>query len=214
MANFINLSITRKGGDSVTAYDQLFDPSKMIDVKLNSGATGIMFLYPSGPNAEEISFESTSITTISGLAALVNLSAPSGTQTYIGVFDPSANSSQRTIAAHNLLDVNGNAIVIPDNSRVWDGFYEVVTTFTSATDAATISIGIPTDDVAGILAAAAISTGTTWDAGAPKAIIQVGTVAAISEKTTAARNVNMTVAVEVLTAGKVYVYLEVVTLPS
>ncbi len=213
MQNFINLSITKEGGDVVTAFDQLFDPAKMGQIRLNATSTGISFRYPDETGAL-ISFESTSITTIAGLQALINLAAPSGTQTYIGVFDPSANAGQRAIQAHNVLDVNGNPLILPDNSRVWDGYYEVITTFTSATDAATISLGLPTDDVAGIFAATAISTGTTWDAAAPKAIIQVGTIAAIGEKTTAARAVQATVAIEALTAGKVYIYLEVVTVPS
>ncbi len=112
-------------------------------------------------------------------------------------------------------DVNGNTFYLPDNTRVWDGYYEVVTTFTSATDASTVSLGYAVDDVAGIFAATAISTGTTWDAGAPKAIIQVGTIAAISEKTTAARTIDATVAAaETLTAGKFYLYLKCITTPT
>lgn len=218
MQNFITLSITRKGGDTVTAFDQLFDPSRMVDIKLSTtaGFTGISFLYPSGPNGDLTQFESTSLTTVAGIAALVNLAAPSGTQTYVGVFDPSANSSQRAIGSHNFLDANGNSLIIPDNSRVWDGYYEVITTFSSAgADAGTIALSIATDDVAGLKAAIAISDGANpWDAAAPAALIQVGTIAAISEKTTAARAIQAVVAGQVLTAGKMYIYIEVVTVPS
>ena len=60
---------------------------------------------------------------------------------------------------------NGGAIsstaigpTLPDNATVTRSYYEVLTTFTSATDAAAISISIPTDDAAGIVAATAIST--------------------------------------------------------
>lgn len=215
MQNYIALSVTKAGGDVVSAFDELFDPSRMVKIRLNSAGTGISFFYPN-EKKELVEYWSTSVTTIAGLQALINLAAPSGTQTYIGIFDPSANSSQRAIAAHNLKDVNGNDLILPDNSRVWDGYYEVITTFASAgADAGTISLGLPVDDVAGIKAAIAISDGSNpWDAAAPAAIIQVGTIAAIGEKTTAARAVQATVAGQVLTAGKLYLYLEVVTTPT
>jgi hypothetical protein len=100
---------------------------------------------------------------------------------------------------------------IPDNSRVLRGFYEVTTTFTSSTDAATIAIGIPTDDAAGIVAATAISAGgNVWDAGIHETI-QTGTTANASEKTTAARAPVATVAVEALTAGSLELFLQVVS---
>lgn len=215
MQNFIVLSITKLGGDVVTAFDELFNPSKMVKIRLNSAGTGISFLYPNEKH-ELVEYWSTSITTVAGVQALINVAAPSGTQTYIGVFDPSANASQRAIGSYNLLDVNGNSIILPDNSRVWDGYYEVITTFVSAgADAGTLALGIATDDVDGIKAAIAISNGANpWDAAAPAAIIQVGTIAAISEKTTAARAVQVAVAGQVLTAGKLYVYIEVVTTPT
>ncbi len=213
MNNVILLTITKRGGDTAN-YQQLFNFADMKDVKLNEASTGIEFRYGS-EGGVPVEFESTSYTSLSALAAAVNSNAPAGAFALVGVFDPSANATQRGVGAHNLLDVNGNALVLPDNSRVWDGYYEVITTFASPTaDAATLSIGIPTDDAAGIFAATAISTGTTWDAAAPKAIIQVGTIAAISEKTTAARNVVVTIAEEAVTAGKLYVVLFCVTTPS
>jgi predicted RecA/RadA family phage recombinase len=90
---------------------------------------------------------------------------------------------------------------IPDNARVTRSWYEVITTFTSAGDLATIGFGIETDDVAGILAAVAIGTGTPFDAGL-KDGIQDGAIANFSEKTTAeGRRLEMVVGVEDLTAG-------------
>jgi hypothetical protein len=214
MANLIVLTVTKKNGDTVTSYSQQFAPEVMRDVKINSAGTALSFAYPSQSGWD--SYESTSYTSLSVFNSAVTLASPSGTQTYVGVYDPSANTSQRAIGSHNFLDSNGNALILPDNTRVWDGYYEVVTTFTSATDAGTISLDIATDDVAGIFAATAISSGTTWDAAAPKAIIQVGTIAAISEKTNSAagRAVQATVAVEALTAGKVYLVLFCVTTPT
>lgn len=100
---------------------------------------------------------------------------------------------------------------IPDNSRVVRSFYEVTTTFTSSSDAATISIGLPTDDAAGIVAATAISAGgNIWDAGVHEGI-QTGTAATFGEKTTAARSPVVTVATQALTAGRFELFLEIVT---
>ncbi len=202
MANFITLTVTI---GNAASFSQVFNPAKMEKIRANDAGTGITFLY------EGTGYESTSFASLSALQAAVNLAAPSGTQTYVGILDASAGV---TIGAHDLLDLNGNSLVLPDNTRVWDAYYEVVTTFTSATDAGTISLGVATDDVAGIKAAVAISVGTTYDAAAPKALIQDGTITNIGEKTTAARAVQATVAVEALTAGKMYVYLECVTTPS
>lgn len=214
MNNVILLTVTKKGGDTQN-YQQLFNFADMKDVKLNDASTGIEFRYGS-EGGVPVEYESTSYTSLSALGAAVNSNAPSGMFAVVGVYDPSANATQRATGAHNLLDINGNAIVLPDNTRVWDGYYEVITTFTSpTTDDATLSIGIPTDDAAGIVAAVAIDDGgNPWDAGAPKALIQVGTIAAISEKTTAARNVVITVGVEAITAGKMYVVLFCVTTPT
>lgn len=99
---------------------------------------------------------------------------------------------------------------IPAGYRVIRGFYKVGTTFTSASDAATIALGFNTDDAAGIVAAVAISNGgNPWDAGFHEAI-QTGTIANVGEKLTAARPVEILVAVEALTAGTMTIYLEIV----
>ena len=79
--------------------------------------------------------------------------------------------------------------------------YRVITTFTSATDAATIALGVATDGAAGLKAATAISTGTTWDAGITGLV-----TAAAPVFTTAARSLVATIAVEALTAGKLTVH--------
>jgi predicted RecA/RadA family phage recombinase len=92
---------------------------------------------------------------------------------------------------------------LPDNAVVLHSSYEVLTTLTSATDAATGALGVETDDVAGLLAAIAISNGANpWDAGYFDGI-QDGAAANFSVKTTAAgRRLQFDVAVEALTAGK------------
>lgn len=73
------------------------------------------------------------------------------------VFDPSATSGDRTIAAH------GCGLVIPKGAVVTFAAYKVLTTFTSSTDAATIAVSIVgANDV---VSAIAISNGgNPWDA--------------------------------------------------
>lgn len=107
---------------------------------------------------------------------------------------------------------HGLGVTLPDNAVVVRSWYTVLTTFTSADDSATIAISIPTDDVAGIVAATAISAdGTPWDAGHHEGI-QVGTAATFSEQTTAARELTLTIGVQDLTAGKLILFCEYVVL--
>lgn len=107
------------------------------------------------------------------------------------------------------ISVIGLGVSLPDNAIVTRSWYEVITTFESSTDAATVSLSIPTDDVDGIVTAVAISTGTPWDAGYQEGI-QDGTAAAFTVKTTAARELSMEIAVEAVTAGKMVVFCEYV----
>lgn len=101
--------------------------------------------------------------------------------------------------------------ILPDNAVVTRAYLEVLTTFTSASDAATVSLDIVSDDVAGLVAAIAISDGTNpWDAGFHECI-QDGAAANFSTKTTAERAIQITVAGgEDLTAGKMVIWLEYV----
>ena len=116
-------------------------------------------------------------------------------------FDATAG---KAIGAHGL------GVTLPDNAIVTRDWYEVITTFTSATDAATIALGVPTDAAAGIVAAIAISNGgNPWDAGNHEGI-QAGAAANFLAKLTAARELTATVAVEALTAGKLILYCEYV----
>ena len=104
----------------------------------------------------------------------------------------------------------GLGVTLPDNAIVIRSWREVITTLTSAGDLAQISITIPTDDVDGILAAIAINDGTNpWDAGLHECI-QDGTVANMSEKTTAPRELSITITVEAVTVGKFILFCEYV----
>ena len=116
------------------------------------------------------------------------------------VFDPSANTSERTIAAH-VCDLD-----IPKNAFVTGAWYHVLTTFTSATDAGTIAISV--SGANDIVSAAAISTGTTWDAAGAIEAIPKNDDSSTWVEATAKQDVTFTVAVEALTAGKLVLFVE------
>lgn len=122
--------------------------------------------------------------------------------TFRATFDATGGKAQ---GAHGL------GVTLPDNAIITRSWYEVLTTFTSATDAATIALGLPTDGAAaGIKAAVAISNGANaWDAGKVEGI-QTGAASAFHTKLTDARELTATVAVEDLTAGKLILYGEYV----
>jgi hypothetical protein len=117
-------------------------------------------------------------------------------------FDPSANAGQRPIQAHDL------GVTIPDNAFVVGAWYWVETTFTSATDAATVALSLEGAD--DIVTAVAISDGSNpWDTTA-KPVEGTTKLETTSTwlATTAARAVTATVAAEALTAGKMHIWLE------
>lgn len=136
------------------------------------------------------------------------------------VFDPSANTGERTVAAHGL------GVYIPDNAVITKVWVDVITTFTSASaDSGTIAIHAQAAD--DIVAAIAISDGTNvWDAGlhgskigypalgadaAHDTAIEVAALEAASWlKLTAEREITATVAVAALTAGKAIIFVEYV----
>lgn len=115
--------------------------------------------------------------------------------TYIFCFDPSANTSQRAIDTHTIG-------YFPTNFVITQAWIHCLTTCVSATDAATISLGY-TGAATAFDAATAISTGTTWDAAAPR-VSDAAADGAVGNFVTAAAGdaVLAVVAVEVLTAGK------------
>lgn len=140
-------------------------------------------------------------------------------RTAVAVFDPTANTGERTIAAHDL------EVYIPDNAIIIGGGYDVITTFTTAgADAGTIKLGLETQDDAAFVAAIAVSDGTDpWDAGlhgilvgtpilgaeaAHDTALELAVLKAASQlKTTAERQLVATVATQALTAGKLILWL-------
>lgn len=108
----------------------------------------------------------------------------------------------------------GLGVTIPDNALIRRAWYEVITTFTSATDAATIALNIPTDG--DLIDAIAISAGTNvWDEGLHD-IVNAANVAEDVDaptgylKLTGAREVSLVIAVEAVTAGKAIFFIDYV----
>ena len=101
---------------------------------------------------------------------------------------------------------------LPDNAWVTEAFYEVITTFASPTaDNATVALG-HADDAAGLVVAAAINVGTAFDATGVAIVTLADNVPAnFLTKTTAARQLAITIAVEDITAGRMVVFGEYAT---
>jgi len=87
---------------------------------------------------------------------------------------------------------------IPNGSVITGGYIEVDTAFTSAGGTATVAVN---SQAAGDLLAAAAVSGAPFSTTGRKDIVPVGT-AATGIKTTAARSIAFTIAVQALTAGK------------
>ena len=100
-------------------------------------------------------------------------------------------------------------LTIPAGAIITNAWYYVNTTFKSATDAATIAIGVETDDATGIVAATAISAGgNIWDAGSHLGVPDFATVADYTNIATAERRIIYTLgAAEDLTAGELHIHL-------
>lgn len=109
--------------------------------------------------------------------------------------------------------VNGGAIsaislttTLPDNAIVIGGFVDVITTCTSGTDAGTGAISV--EGANDIVTAVAISAvGDAWDAGRKAIVPKANTPETTGVKTTAARAITFTIAVEPFTAGAFVVFL-------
>lgn len=203
----VTLTVTHRDGRAVTPYSQIFETNHMLNIAAQGSST--VFIAPIGTNGKWANYQvSETFSTVQGLTS----SNGAGSMKAIwGRFDATGG---KAIAVHNLKDIaTGNDIVIPNKSVIVGGFAHVTTTFTSATDAATMSLGLPVDAVAGLKAAIAISNGANpWDAG-KTALIPIQTAATAVGPSTADRKVDVTVAVEALTAGIMDVLIIYTTKP-
>ena len=142
----------------------------------------------------------------------------------VATFDTAGNDSSavsnKTVAAHGL------GVYLPDNAIVTRAWYDVVTTFTSASsDAGTIALMV--QGANDLVNAIAISDGSNvFDAGAhgclplapnlgndaahDTALKVIALFSALQIKLTAERELTATVATQALTAGKLVLYVEYV----
>lgn len=117
----------------------------------------------------------------------------------LGVFDATAGKT---------VDTHAIAVTLPNNAIVTRVDYEVITTFTSAGDDATIAITL--QSAGDIVAAVAIKTaGNAWDAAIPVVTKVDGTTAKYI-KLSDDRVLSAVVGVEALTAGLLRVYADYV----
>lgn len=119
------------------------------------------------------------------------------------LFDTSSTDSDGT--ANTAVGAHGVDVTLPANAIIVGGFMDVNTAFTSGTSAATIAVHVVSAN--DIQTAAAVS-GAPFSTIGRKAIVpKANTPESTSVKTTAASEITVTVAVEVLTAGKFTGYL-------
>jgi hypothetical protein len=108
-------------------------------------------------------------------------------------------AANRTVAAHGL------GVTIPQYGIVVGGFVDVNTLFHSTDDTATIALKV--ESANDIITAAAVS-GAPWSSIGRKAIVpKANTPESTSIKTTVAREITATVAVQALLSGKLTGYL-------
>lgn len=129
----------------------------------------------------------------------------------------SAGVSNKTVAAH------GTGVYLPDNAIITKMWFDVVTTFTSAADSATVAIHAASAN--DLLSAVAIeAAGDVLDAGIHHGIpgapalgadaahdtaVEVGALmAGTFIKLSAEKEIIVTVAVQALTAGKMVIFVE------
>lgn len=140
----------------------------------------------------------------------------------VATFDAAVNDSSG--AANTTIAAHGLGVYLPTKAIIIDAWYDVITTFTSATDAATIAL--KSEGTGDLKAAIAIGDASNvWDAGlhgllpgsyaeatvaGDTAILDAARKAASLIKLTAARELTATVAVEALTAGKANIFVEYV----
>ena len=98
-------------------------------------------------------------------------------------------------------------VVLPANAIIVGGVVDVVKTFTSENDTATIAISLV--EANDIVAAKAIGAeGDVWDAGLQAIVPKSNTPESTGIKLTEEKAITVSVGVEALTAGKLVIYLD------
>lgn len=150
---------------------------------------------------DNISLATSRVNAMSGTA--VDITAAAGTGTHTGKVNVLGSIN---LLGHKFSSEDLIPNTLPDNALVMRTFYKVKTTFTSATDAATIALQL--NSANDIITATAISQVPAWNSAQGYILgVQDNTLAKFLELT-AERELIMDVAVENLTAGELYVFVE------
>lgn len=171
--------------------------SAVTTAKINDGAVTTAKLGNDSVDATKLADNAVSNSKVGDSAGIAELTLP---KLAVVVYDFSVDGGTA-----GTITLTG-APTIPDNAIVWVEAYDVETTCTSATDAATITLSLPTDG--DLFTAVDIADATNpWDQGV--VIAGLGAlIAPTAKKCTAARVPQLTVAGgENLTAGKIIFYL-------
>jgi hypothetical protein len=123
-------------------------------------------------------------------------------RTAVAVFDAEGEDNpNQAVGAHAL------PVKLPANSIIVGGVVDVVKTFTSENDTATIAISVA--EANDIVSAVAIDgTGDPWDAGLQAIVPKSNTPETTGIKLTEEKAITATVGVEALTGGKAVIYLD------
>lgn len=177
-----------------TVFTSTSDPTVNDDLLVSGGLRGhaVGDIWVNTESGDTFSCSSAS----SGAAVWNRLGGGSDTKKVVAVIDATGGADTGQI---------GTDVFIPAGALIISAQYRVLATFTSATDAATIALSVESDTPVGLVSAVAISNGANpWDAGSLVAA-SIGTPDTAGELTA-------TVAVEDLTAGKLIIVVEYVTI--
>ncbi len=114
----------------------------------------------------------------------------------------SATLANGTVASHNLLNEDGNAVVLPAGAIIKQGWIDIITAFTSTSNDGTIALNA--NSAGDLLVAVDADT-----LSGVSTLVPIGT-AGTMVKTTADRTIQYTVATHAILTGKAHVFLEFV----
>ena len=131
---------------------------------------------------------------------------PIGTDTGLGILRVARFVFDCAVAGNLPIGAHGTGVILPANAIVVGGFFDVNTLFTSnGANAGTIAISV---EAANDIQAAAAVSGVPYSTIGRKAIVpKANTPESTSVKTTQAREITCTVAVQTLLTGKLTGYL-------
>lgn len=123
-----------------------------------------------------------------------------------GIYDVSADATLGAVGAHNLLDDDGNPLVLPLGAIITQVYFHIVTAFTSTGNNGTVAL---TGNSSGDLLAAVDADTLPLSASHPGSGVPIGT-AATMVILTAERTLKAEVATNALLTGKMHVFCEFV----